>query len=109
MTLNNSYLRETHHTHTPFNLLSSIPKFTYKTVADAHNGFHQSALDEPSSKLTTFVTPWGRYRYLRMQMGLCSLTDAYTRKLDDTIEYIPRKLKCAEDVLLYSHNVESAF
>ena len=62
--LNKSCLRETHHTPTPYNLVSSIPQFTYKTVADAHNGFHQSKLDEPSSKLTTFVTPWGRYRYL---------------------------------------------
>ena len=106
--LNANFLRETHHTHTPFNLVSGIPQFTFKTVADAHNGFHQSKLDTPSSKLTTFVTPWGRYRYKRTPMGLCSSTDAYTRRFDDAIEHIPRKLKCVDDVLLYSHSVESA-
>ena len=107
--LNSNCLRETHHTPTPFNLVSSIPKHTYKTIADAHSGFHQSELDEDSSKLTTFVTPWGRYRYLRTPMGLCSSTDAYTRKFDDAIEHIQRKLKCVDDVLLYDHNIENAF
>ena len=107
--INSSCLRETHHMPTPFNLVSSIPKHTYKTVADAHNGFHQSELDEASSKLTTFVTPWGRYRYLRTPMGLCSSTDAYTRKFDDAIEPAERKLKGVDDVLLYDHNIENAF
>ena len=107
--LNSSCLKEIHHKPTPFNLVSSIPKHTYKTVADTHNGFHQSELDKASSKLTTFVTPWGRYRYLRTPMGLCSSTDAYTKKIDDAIETIERKLKCMDDVLLYDHNIENAF
>ena len=42
-------------------------------------------------------------------MGLCSSTDAYTRKFDDAIEHIQRKLKCVDDVLLYDHNIENAF
>ena len=107
--LNSNCLREMHHTPTPFSLVTSIPQHTFKTTADAHNGFHQSQLDEISSKLTTFVTPWGRYRYLRTPMGLFSSTDAYTRKFDDVIEHIPRKLKCVDDVLLYDSSVENAF
>ena len=107
--LNTSCLRETHHTPTPFNLVSGIPQHAYKTTADAHNGFHQSELDEESSKLTTFITQWGRYRYRRTPMGLCSSTDAYTRKFDDVIEHIPRKLKCVDDVLLHDTSVEQAF
>ena len=50
--LNSNCLRETHHTPTPFNLVSSIPKHTYKTIADAHSGFHQSELEEVSSILS---------------------------------------------------------
>ena len=107
--LNTSCLRETHHTPTPFNLVSGIPQHAYKTTADAHNGFHQSELDEESSKLTTFITQWGRYRYRRTPMGLCSSTDAYTRKFDDVIEHIPRKSKCVDDVLLHDTSVEQAF
>ena len=42
-------------------------------------------------------------------MGLCSSTDAYTRKFDDVIEHIPRKSKCVDDVLLHDTSVEQAF
>ena len=60
--LNRASLRETHHTRPPFDLVSSVPKHAFKTVADAYSGYHQVPLDEESRKLTTFITPWGRYR-----------------------------------------------
>ena len=37
---------------------------------DAINGYFQLALDEDSLKLTTFILPSGRYRYLGAPMGL---------------------------------------
>ena len=107
--LNACCLRETHYTPTPLNLVAGIPPHAYKTTCDAYNGFNQSELDEESSKLTTFITKWGRFRYLRTPMGLSSSTDAYTRRFDDAIEHIERKLKCVDDVLLYDANVENAF
>ena len=36
------------------------------TVCDVKNGFWHIELDEESSYLTTFQTPYGRYRYCRM-------------------------------------------
>ncbi|KAK3889447.1 hypothetical protein Pcinc_006555 [Petrolisthes cinctipes] len=58
--LNAACKRETHHTRTPFDLVSGIPRHTYKTTSDAHWGFHQVELQEDSKRLTTFITPWGR-------------------------------------------------
>ena len=34
-------------------------------VFDALKGYHQCPLDEESQKLTTFITPFGRFKYLR--------------------------------------------
>lgn len=107
--LNASCQRETHHTLAPFDMVSSVPPHTYKTVADAFWGFHQVELDEESRRLTTFITPWGRYRYRRTPMGHCSASDAYTRRFDEAIKDIPRKFKCVDDTLLYSTSVEEAF
>ena len=107
--LNAACRRETHHTRTPFDIVSGIPHNTYKTKADAHWGFHQVELEESSRRLTTFITPWGRYRYLRTPMGHCAAPDAYARRFDDAIIDIPRKLKCIDDALLYDCNVEEAF
>ena len=81
--LNAACLRETHHTPTPFDMVAAIPAHTYKTVADAHWGFLQVELEENSRKLTTFITPWGRYRYRRTPMGHCAVPDAYTKRYDD--------------------------
>ncbi|XP_066969139.1 uncharacterized protein [Macrobrachium rosenbergii] len=107
--LNASCRRETHHTPTPFDMVSSIPLCSYKTVADAYWGFHQVELDKESIPLTTFITPWGRYQYRRTPMGHCSASDAYTRRFDDAIEEVPRKFKCVDDTLLYDSSVEGAF
>ena len=40
--------RETHHTFAPFDMVSSVPKHTFKTTVDAYWGFHQVDLDENS-------------------------------------------------------------
>ena len=50
--------------------------------ADLRDGFLQIQLDEESSKLTTFQTPWGRYRYLRMPFGISPAPEYFQRKMD---------------------------
>ncbi|XP_063876921.1 uncharacterized protein K02A2.6-like [Scylla paramamosain] len=107
--LNAACRRETHHTPAPFDMVSSVPKHCFKTVADAYCGYHQVRLDEESRSLTTFITPWGRFRYLRTPMGHCSAGDAYTKRFDDAIQGIVRKHKCIDDILLYDSNIEDAF
>ena len=67
--LNHTSLRETHHTRPAFDLVSSVPKHAFKTVADAYSGYHQIPLDKESRKLTTFITPWGCYLYCRTPHG----------------------------------------
>ena len=50
--------------------------------ADLKDGFLQIQLDEESSKLTTFQTPWGRYRYPRMPFGISPAPEYFQRKMD---------------------------
>ena len=61
--LNRFCLRETHHVKQPFQQARAIPPDTWKTVTDAWNGYHSVPLCEKDRYLTTFITPWGRYRY----------------------------------------------
>ena len=42
------------------------------TVLDTTSGYWAMPLSKESSILTTFQTPYGRYRYLRMPFGICS-------------------------------------
>ena len=55
---------------------------------DAVNGYFQVSLNEESSKLTTFILPSGRYRYLRIPQGLNASSDEWCRRSDAIIEGI---------------------
>ena len=49
---------------------------------DAINGYFQIALDEESSKLTTFILPSGRYWYKTIPQGLNAFLDEWCRRSD---------------------------
>ena len=107
--LNNACLRETHHTIPPFHQVSMIPPNTKKTTLDAWNGYHSLPLSEESKNATTFITEWGRYRYLGAPQGLHSSGDGYTRRYDDIIADTPRKTKIVDDSCLWDKDIEEAF
>ena len=56
------------------------------SVFDASNGFWQVELDDESSSLTTFNTPFGRYRWKRMPFGINSAPEVWQRKMREHIE-----------------------
>ena len=101
--------RTPHHTPRPFDIISSIPTHTFKTVLDAYNGYHQILLDEDSVELTTFITEFGRLQSLRAPQGFSGSGDIYTRRYDDIISDVPRKGKIVDDTLLYDSTITEAF
>ncbi|KAK3877390.1 hypothetical protein Pcinc_017902 [Petrolisthes cinctipes] len=74
-----------------------------------YSGYHQIPLDYESRKLTTFIAPWGRFRYCRTPMGHCAAQDALTKRFDDIITDTPRKLKCVDDTLLHDRSIVESF
>ena len=107
--LNAQCLRETHHCESPFKLACQVPPNTKKTVLDATDGYHSILLDEVSRNYTTFITQWGRYRYLRLPQGYVAAGDAYTRRYDEIIKNVLNKVKCVDDTLLYDTDIEGSF
>ena len=56
------------------------------TILDMRCGFWHVVLDEPSSFLTTFNTPFGRYRWKRMPFGISSAPEVFQRRMHELIE-----------------------
>ncbi len=50
-------------------ILEQVGPNTCLSTLDLTAGFHQLAMDESSSELTTFVCPFGKFRYQRMFFG----------------------------------------
>lgn len=59
------------------------------TKLDVKNGFWHVKLDEESSYLTTFNTPFGRYGWKRMPFAVRSAPEVFQRKMLDLIEGMP--------------------
>ena len=84
--LNKYVKRPVYPTKTPKEAVQNIStKARYFSVFDAKQGYWQMPLHEESQHLTAFLTPWGRYCYLRAPMGLSSTGDEYCRKGDEII------------------------
>ena len=107
--LNAHAVRETHHTQSPFHQARQVPKHTKKTVFDCWNGYHSVPLHPDDRHYTTFITPWGRYRYKAAPQGYIASGDGFTRRFDKIVSHIPRKTKCIDDTLLWSDDLERSF
>jgi len=79
---------------------SNLSGAKYFSVLDARSGYWQIKLSDQSSRLTTFNTPFGRYRYLRMPFGVNSAQDVFQRRVDETYEGLPRVTGISDDVLV---------
>ena len=84
--LNKFCRRETHATESPFHLARRIPSKVWKTVCDAWNGYHSVPLRECDKHLTTFITPFGRFRYARAPQGYLSSGDGYNCRFAAILE-----------------------
>jgi len=73
------------------------------TIVDVKNGFWHVALDEHLSYLTTFHTPFGRYRWRRMPFGICSAPEIFQRKIHEIIEKLQGVEVVADDFLVVGH------
>jgi hypothetical protein len=107
--LNKHALRETHHTQSPFHQARQVPSGKCKTVFDAWNGYHSVPLHEDDRHKTTFITPWGRYRYLSAPQGYIASGDGYSRRYDEVVADIGNKTKCVDDTLLWADTVEESY
>ena len=80
-----------------------IPELTSAkvfTVCDVKNGFWHVELDQQSSYLTTFQTPYGRYRYCRMPFGISPAPEYFQQRLHQALEKIPGVFIIADDILV---------
>ncbi|KAL6460946.1 hypothetical protein MHYP_G00309120 [Metynnis hypsauchen] len=70
------------------------------TACDVKQGFWHVKLEEESSYLTTFSTPFGRFRWLRMPMSISPAPEIFQRKLMQALEGLPGIYIIADDVLI---------
>ena len=99
--LNNNLKREVFHIPTFDELSCKLSDVKYLTKLDAASGFFQIPLEEHSRNLTTFLTPFGRYRFIRLPTGINIAPEIYQRKMYELFGDIDGVLICMDDVIVF--------
>ena len=99
--LNEAIKRPKYQMPTVDEVLPKLAQAKVFTVLDAKDGFFQVKLDDESSYLTTFWTPFGRYRYLRCPFGISSAPEEYQRRQKEVLEGLEGVDVIADDIICF--------
>ena len=99
--LNDSVLREVHPIPRVDETLAHLAGATVFSKLDANSGFWQIPLAKPSRKLTTFITPFGRYYFNKLPFGISSAPELFQRRMNKLLEGLKGVVCLMDDVLVF--------
>jgi len=104
--LNKCVKRERHQMPSTDELLGQLSNAKFFSKLDAVSGFWHCKLTEESAKLTTFLTPFGRFFFKRLPFGITSAPELYQRKMSSMLEGLEGVICLIDDVLIYGSTIE---
>lgn len=82
-------------------VMTRLTDAQYFSCLDAPSGFWQCCLDEESSDLCTFNTPYGRYKYLRLPFCISCAPEVFHRVVKELFEGIEGVESYLDDILVW--------
>ena len=73
---------------------------------DAESGFWQIPLEPESQKLTTFISPFGRFCFQRLPFGITSASEIFQRKMQELLEGHEGVEVIVDDILVHGRTRE---
>jgi hypothetical protein len=103
----NKYLkREQYQLPTWEEISSRLHGARFFSILDANQGYWQIPLDDESSRLMTFNTPFGRYRFLRMPFGIHSAQEVFHKRINHLFEDLEGVETDIDDILVWGKTIE---
>ena len=81
--------------------LAQLGGAKYFSKLDANSGFWQIEMDPESSKLTTFITPFGQYRFNKLPFGIMSAPKHFQRRMNEILADTEGAVCLIDDILVY--------
>ena len=82
-------------------ILPDLAKAKVFSKVDLSHGYWHCVLDQQSSELTTFTTPFGRYRWTRLPFGLSASSEIFQKRLIQALVGLTGIACIADDILIY--------
>ena len=73
------------------------------TKLDTCHGYWSIVLNQESSLLMTFNSPFGRYHFLWLPFGLVSSQDIFQKRMDQILEECQGCIRIADDITVHGH------
>ena len=84
-------------------VLQKIEGLEWATSLDLNMGYYTVHLDLYSQQLCTIVTPWGKYQYLRLPMGVNVSPDVFQEKMSSLMQDLEYVRTYLDDLLIISN------
>ena len=104
--LNESVLREPHPIPKVDETLGLLSGAVYFSKLDANSGFWQIPLSKRSRPLTTFITPFGRYKFNKLPFGASCEPELFQHRMSKILEGLEGVVVLMDDVLVYGSSKE---
>ncbi|XP_056003410.1 uncharacterized protein K02A2.6-like [Ostrea edulis] len=98
--LNIALIREHYRLPVLDDILPQLSKARIFTKLDVKEAFWHVKLNEESSRLTTMITPFGRYRWARLPFGLKVSNEIHQRKLDEAFGDMTGVFSVVDDIII---------
>ena len=104
--LNESVCREIHPMPSVDHTLGQLAGAKWFSKLDANSGFWQIPLSQESSALTTFITPFGRFRFNRLPFGITSAPEHFQRRIAAILGDLDGVAYQVDDILIHAKTKE---
>ena len=101
--LNKAICHNHHKTPTMEEVAHEFAHSCFFTKLDARHAYWSIVLDQDSSLLTTFNSPFGRYHFLQLPFGLVYSQDIFQKKMDQILEECQGCIGIADDITIHGH------
>ena len=99
--LNKAIKRNDYSMKTIDDALEEMKGARFFTHLDAKNGFWHVELDDESSFLTTFETPFGKFKWVRLPFGISASPEEFQRRIDQALQGLPGSFAVHDDFIVW--------
>ncbi len=85
-------------------VLQELEGFTFTTALDLNMGYYTIRLDPDASRICTVISPWGKYSYKRLLMGIAGSPDIFQSKILELMEDLEYVRAYLDDLLCMSRS-----
>ena len=88
------------------NIFSKLNDLKYFPTFNLHAGYHHISLEEESIPKTTFTSPFGKYKYLKVPFGLAQALAYFQELKTKVVKGLPFTKAYLDGIIIYSKSAK---